>query len=41
MNQLIEKVKGMEAKQLEIRQDMEQKLKSIQERTQEKYQRNV
>ena len=41
VNQLIEKVKGMEAKQLEIRQDIEQKLKNIREQMQEKYQRNV
>ena len=29
VNNLIEKVKGMEIKQQEIRQDMEQKLKSV------------
>ena len=38
VNKLIERVKGMEIKQHEIRQDMEQKLRNVQEQTQEKYQ---
>ena len=33
VNHLIEKVKGMEARQLEIRQEMEQKLTKIREQT--------
>ena len=33
VNKLIERVKGMEVKQHKIRQDMEQKLRSIQEQT--------
>ena len=39
VNKLIERVKGMEVKQNEIRQDMEQKLKNVQEKTQKKYQK--
>ena len=31
VNKLIERVKGMEVKQQEIKQDMEQKLKTVQE----------
>ena len=41
MNQLIERVKGMEVKQQEIRQDMERKLQNVQEQAQEKYQKSV
>ena len=41
MNQLIERVNGMEVKQSEIRQNMEQKLKAVQEEAQEIYQKNV
>ena len=41
VNRLIEKVKGMEVKQSEIKHDMEQKLRNLQEQAQERYQRNV
>ena len=41
VNKLIERVKEMEVKQHEIRQDMEQKLKNVPEKTQEKYQKSV
>ena len=41
VNKLIERVKGMEVKQHEIRQDMEQKLKNVQEKTQEIYQKSI
>ena len=41
VNQLIERVNGMEVKQSEIRQNKEQKLRAVQEKVQEKYQRNV
>ena len=41
VNQLIERVNGMEVKQSEIRQDMEQKLRAVREQVQEKYQKNV
>ena len=41
VNKLIERVKGMEVKQHEIRQDMEQKLINVQEQAQERYQRSV
>ena len=41
VNKLVERVKGMEVKQYEIRQDMEQKLKNVQELAQEKYQKSI
>ena len=41
VNKLIKRVKEMEVKQHEIRQDMEQKLKNVPEKTQEKYQKSV
>ena len=41
VNKLIEKVKSMELKQTEIKQEMEQKLRNLREQSQEKYQRNV
>ena len=41
VNKLIEKVKGMEIKQSEIKCEMEQKLKNLQEQAQERYQRNA
>ena len=41
VNKLIERVKVMEVKQQEIKQDMEQKLKNVREQTQEKYQMSV
>ena len=41
VNKLIEKVKGMEVKQSEIKHEMEKKLKNLQEQAQERYQRNV
>ena len=41
VNTLMERVKRMEVKQGEIKQDMEKKLKNVQESAQEKYQKNV
>ena len=41
VNQLIERVRGMEIKQQEIRQDMEKKLQNVREQAQEKYQKSV
>ena len=41
VNKLIEKVKGMEVKQSEIKHEMEQRLKNLQEQAQERYQRNI
>ena len=41
VNKLVERVKGMEVKQCGIKQDMEQKLKNVQELAQEKYQKSV
>ena len=38
VHRLMETVKGMEVKQHKIRHDMEQKLRNVQERAQEKYQ---
>ena len=41
VNKLVEKIRGMEVKQSEIKQDLEQRLKNAQEIAQEKYQKNV
>ena len=41
VNKLLERVKMMEIKQGEIKQDMEQKLKNVQETAQEKFQKSV
>ena len=41
VNKLMERVKRMEVKQGEIKQDMEKKLKNVQESAQEKYQKSV
>ena len=41
VDKLIERVKGMEVKQNEIRQDMEKNLKNVQEKTQKKYQKSI
>ena len=41
VNKLLERVKMMEIKQNEIKQDMEKKLKNVQEIAQEKFQRSV
>ena len=41
VNKLVEKVKGIEVKQHEVRQDMEQKLRNVQEQAQAKYTKSI